>query len=970
MTGTASLALLARAGRVRAVRAAADAAEAAEAAQRAAAAGGADGPRQRAAAATDLVRHRVALLQAYTRAANPLRALHLLTGWCSTFDAADTNRKLVTPSMFNIVAKGLAHVNDQDAIRRLTQLFEATGQKPNRIFWNILMSCAFSRASSDAEASASKLFSDMHDPSTQYPAPATDTYNIRLRHALDNSDVSLVTSLLATMAASTQSPPLQAGQPHLDIAPNLRTYHILIKRSADLGLPLQTRRHVQNLLDALAAAAAVAAETNGESSWPQRHRPLRATPATVAVLVRAFVAIGDLHAAARVLADAVAGGGVLSGDGGFDDHGTGGEVMRTRVRCRLELLRAFADIGAVEEVLGIYRVVVFEARMRSHVDARVTSQDLHVELEADRASVSEDYGLLPLEVEGGFLGDEERSTQWVVDKANRFLIESLIKAGYLREAATILLGDSDKHNGLVGIVYGIIAKRQRKNKTGDPTHHKSLVAKLFDGNNSVTRTLRVEGGGYVSSTTAFGSFFEPWLNREPTSKPKYSPILQTIFLKQLVAQSKSEQQHGKLIVDMLHHVEECVSRSVPIPPSAFVVVMNQILASKNSEDSFHKFDHTLCSPLRKLYSMKLRSSAANLVAPILEENLLQTMASRARFLRRQISMSLPGALNDVESKSAEKDEASSADAPAANGYLAELRTIQADSWQVHSRFLATHKRMLFKKNDNDKNRKQQYQQQQEQQKPRPRRPLTAVINAMLTIHRESTISVERVMSAHADMESREAFDARTYVHLIDFALRRLQRWELAVQLWELYVQSLREQADDGDKMSSGVRSAAVAEEGRATTVPPDVRVGAWLAVAMIKGAFAYGREAQYAHRFVDDIAPFLDGATTTTTSGGPLVPKKPDRARRAAGERLLQLVPWFVLNRTQLLVRAVCAGNLDRARFIWTRRMRRRAGVLWSARRARSRYDVGPPADGGGPSGKAGGDPAGRGKWDQLLSIL
>ncbi|KAJ3067693.1 hypothetical protein HDU98_009111 [Podochytrium sp. JEL0797] len=550
------------------------------------------------------------LLLAYIRAGTPPPALALLIRLATTPSPTPLPARL-----FSIVAAAFARKHDHESLRRILDLMTLHNSmhpthpavKPTREFWNSLMAASFHRNTPDSIRAANTLFSNMHNPAEnqqqQFPPPATDSYNIFVKHAIRQNDSSLVANLLTKMASSDASA-------NSNVSMNLRTFHVLIEQSARKGMKLQTRRYIQQMLDVAAASSA-----SVEEGVVSR---IALTQETVRVLVDAYVRIGDVASAVNVFMEAntasimaLTKATTTTGHDGAaasaDATKLGPSVTR---ECQIRLLEALAQSGDLVAVLRVYQTVVLGPF--SHLE----------------------------------LGDSVGRRNGVVEKANRYVLEALIRAGYVNEAAGFLL-EGEGRGRLMGIVFGVVERIQREERLKGLKEAKekglvdrrkgadSLMMRMFDGNNSVTMTTARRNGDYVTTTSAFD------LERDAVPSPAatatssatiYPPILHTILLQQIIAQSTSP---STTTSTLLQHLQECNTRNIRLNLTAFTLVFDYIIKPSKRRGIPISNQHTLYEPITRL--IQLCQQAGHVPKDRYWIHLLATLKKRVGRLQSEVS---------------------------------------------------------------------------------------------------------------------------------------------------------------------------------------------------------------------------------------------------------------------------------------------------------------------------------------------
>ncbi|KAI9343100.1 hypothetical protein BDR26DRAFT_858513 [Obelidium mucronatum] len=485
------------------------------------------------------------------------------------------------------------------------------------------MHIGFSENTPDSVNASRRIFENMHnslqnpaeDPQQQvYPPPKTDTYNTYLTHAMTQRDASLAHSLLSTMNNNDS------------IHPNIRSFHILISQSAHAKLPLQTRRYIQQFLLAF--------------------RGVSLSIETVEILVKSYTLIGDLEAALSVFIDAV-----LLFDSKRSKH-LQHHQRQTNTTSRPATASSSSPSFSTTTTTSTTAVTAATATSNPTSTPK-TTLDLpsHDDLElADFIARKRNCQVCLLEafaLRGDLEGvlrvyqtvlmsfSAERSpdaSSSMIQKANRYLLEALIRGGFVKEAGAVLVGGGRQQGpDLMGIVFGIIEKKRRVARLNELRQESATAArqktplsaasptslwKLFDGNNTITTTRPSSPfsltGPYVTTTTSlsngsplFGAPLPSTMipssssSTAPTQADSmttiYPPILHTILLHQIILQSSSSSSSSvptstlsRFSISqstpittattnrLLAHIQTCLENSIPINLSAFNVVLKYL----------------------------------------------------------------------------------------------------------------------------------------------------------------------------------------------------------------------------------------------------------------------------------------------------------------------------------------------------------------------------------------------------------
>ncbi|KAI8613985.1 hypothetical protein BC830DRAFT_1129573 [Chytriomyces sp. MP71] len=611
-------------------------------------------------------------------------------------------------------------------------VFASASQASLRIVWNALLARSLRQ---NNVATSDDIFRDMFNKSPSslnLPTvqPATDTYNTLLRHALYTNNIARVQSLLSTMN----------NTPHC--SPNLRTFHILIKHTAKMGMPLQTRRYILQLFDLTESSQSEPGKLT-ESSF-------RLTQETIHLVVQAYIDIGDIDAAYQLLSEASLARVVTTNSSAPSQLPQTDENLLSDpalvAKSRLAVMRAYARHpslkGSFERVLELYHQLVL--------------QPIPI--------LSSPHTAFKLAEEDSLVWSTEQKHRWrrrrLQRDARANLVEALVRHGYLAEAAGVLSGGTSHGGRLMEVVMAVMARRRREaarmrrdeetrnvQKQGDKVTRvplatstftaahdarESFVIRLFDTNNTITRTTLTSTGA-LTTTLTNESLAVPVLSEtsSATSLP-FTGNLQVLLLNSL--RTQPNQSHDAITNRLLAYLHECINNKKHITLIAFQLVLNHIRKPIPGATIASQYD-----ALKRLASLRAAHILTRPVDPQIHLNLLLSLESRANAIRTRHRRALKSGTR-----------ASSLTPPLHDPALLAL---QSESWDLFTALLAASTR-----------------------KPPPR-----AFPAMLSLHRGTTAGIDRVLSAavaHVD-----AFPVRAWILLLRHAAAT-RRWALVEGFWD------------------------------------------------------------------------------------------------------------------------------------------------------------------------------------------
>ncbi|KAJ3139398.1 hypothetical protein HK100_011673 [Physocladia obscura] len=905
----------------------------------------------------------------------------------------------INSAIFAAVAHGLCpkvpskplNSSKSQQLSLLLNLHKKANLIPSRVFWNVLMRTGFLRNSDLSIETASSIFDRLVnvlnnqkqqnqtiadnsgweqdlierrrkrkkrgtesrrqtpplslsiDTSAPTVPAATDSYNIVIRHNFAANNQSRITTLVSEMSKFPET------------APNLKTFHTLIKHAAKAGMPLQTHKYIQMLLSASTPSSSMRETISAE---------------TVGILVHAYIDIGDLNAAKRVIGEAAA--------LGIKDNEVEGGSGIYLLRLRVELMKAFAKKGKVAHtIISLHSI-------RSDL---APVQQQHPQ-NYDKSSNQQQF---PIHLSSSRDGLETRQ------RANNYLIEALIHGGYLHETMAVMLGEAE----LLGIIFHVIDQRRRdlkltamhnrklvqKNKTDneeeyDESH--SLVMKLFDKNKSITTTRRIPNSGeYITTSTnsVFGSMFNTNSTVTATSTfPRlmpvlppssstinYSPRLHNILIQRIISDfQQRQQQQGSLnalphqvTAIILNYFSKCAQKSLVVTPNAIIAAAHHILSTNLDSAAVNAASphiEKLYLELRQLHQISLSlhiSSSfvksdrdhndhgkANSLSPSLDASeaiktpqqafqseippqiislsLLMTMARQRFYLRRKIaSLQTLGTVKLAKNKNNDSAEARKEalrqrqhpaglekDLSKIAVLNEQIESIRRESWAVAKIVQQT---IIESESLSLTSNNKSYS------KYTAPGAATALLNAMLEIHLKFPSAIDRVLSTYtilptttttaASTEISTPFDARTYELLISHASRTLDRWELVREFWALYV------------------STTTATD---STAPVDAR----LVLTMILKSFRF-KDSDFAMHVVIRDAQRAYGSVEALMDAA-LLRRRRRRSGNSGGSNSSRVGAARIVNRSRPLVEAVWQGDKAQARAVWIRMMGH-SGLMWRA---------------------------------------